>query len=173
MLRNPSVSFLMAIRWDDFQPNKELIDELLDNPWAILEPQKIYIPVDGTAANQFLYLSSDISAGAWTPSTGSDLYAMLDEETASDTDYIQSASASACEIKFTSGATPDSTGGTCRYRLLPGEGSITVQLKQGASVLHTWGPHTLTGSAQDFAQTISATITDATDLRLNLEASAP
>jgi len=34
---------------------------------------------------------SDVASGSWTPSTGSDLYAMIDEEAASDSDYIRSA----------------------------------------------------------------------------------
>ena len=35
--------------------------------------------------------TSDVSAGTWTPSTGTDLYAMLDENPADDDDYILSA----------------------------------------------------------------------------------
>lgn len=35
---------------------------------------------------QLLVPVSDISAGVWTPSTGSDLYAMLDESAYSDAD---------------------------------------------------------------------------------------
>lgn len=37
---------------------------------------------------QFSRPDSDIAANGWLPSTGSDLYAMLDEVTASDADYI-------------------------------------------------------------------------------------
>jgi hypothetical protein len=33
---------------------------------------------------------SDVAKGSWTASTGSDLYAMIDEEGVSDADYIRS-----------------------------------------------------------------------------------
>jgi hypothetical protein len=64
---------------------------------------------------------SDISAGNWTPSTGLDLYAMLDETPAADADYIQSGlvpTADVCEVELTSLTDPvSSTGHTIRYRL--------------------------------------------------------
>ena len=46
---------------------------------------------------------ADIGAGNWTPSSGSDLYAMLDEATPNDSDYIISGndpSSDTCEVKL-------------------------------------------------------------------------
>lgn len=128
------------------------------------------------AATQLLAPSADLSAGGWTPSSGSDLYAMLDETTASDADYIVSSTASSCEISIAVGSDPAvSTGHILRYRLLSGSGSIAVALKQGSTTIASWGPHTLTGSAQDFAQTLSGgqadSITDYSDLRVVFTAS--
>ena len=51
---------------------------------------------------------ADVSAGGWTPSTGSDLYATLDEIAASDADYSSSSS---------SGADACVVAGTCRLRV--------------------------------------------------------
>jgi hypothetical protein len=44
------------------------------------------------AARQYARPSADVSAGGWTASAGSDLYAMVDEVTADDLAYITSAS---------------------------------------------------------------------------------
>lgn len=41
-------------------------------------------------ASQFARPASDVANGAWAPSTGTDLFAMLDETAAEDTDYIRS-----------------------------------------------------------------------------------
>lgn len=125
---------------------------------------------------QLLAPISDLSAGGWSPSSGSDLYAMLDESAASDADYIVSSSATSCEIRLAVGADPGaSTGHVLRYRLLAGSGSIAVALKQGSTTIASWGPHALTGAAQDFAQTLSGaeadSITDYSDLRVVLTAS--
>lgn len=149
---------------------------LYDNPWQIFEPERIYIPVDTVAAPQLLAPIADLSAGGWTPSSGSDIYAMLDESTASDTDYIVSSTASSCEMRLAVGGDPAvSTGHILRYRLLSGTGSITAILKQGSTTIASFGPHTLTGSAQDFAQTLSAgqadSISDYSDLRVVFTAS--
>lgn len=129
-----------------------------------------------TSTAQFLAPVSDVSAGGWTASSGSDLYAMLDESVASDADYIVSASASSCTVALAAGSDPGvSTDHVLSYRLLAGTGSIAVTLKQGASTIASFGPHTLTGSAQDFAQTLSGgqadSITDYSALRVEFTAS--
>jgi hypothetical protein len=127
-------------------------------PVAVLPAQKL-APV------------SDVSAGSWTPSSGSDLYAMLDESEASDADYIQATSATTCTLALASGSDPSSSAGhILRYRLLAGSGNIAVTLKQGTTTIASWGPHTLTGVAQDFAQTLTGgeadSITDYSALRV-------
>jgi hypothetical protein len=62
---------------------------------------------------QYARPESDISAGSWSPSTGGDLYAMIDEVTPNDSDYIYSStdpSNDVCEVKLESISTPDSVG---------------------------------------------------------------
>jgi hypothetical protein len=135
----------------------------------------IVLPVTGPAP-QLLAPVSDVSAGGWTASSGSDLYAMLDESAYNDADYIVSSTASACTLAFAAGSDPGvSTGHVLRYRLLAGSGSVTAKLKQGTTTIATFGPHTLTGAAQDFAQTLSAgqadSITDYSALRVEFTAS--
>jgi hypothetical protein len=148
-----------------------------ENPWQVFAPlRRVAFPVSSAAAPQLLASISDLSAGGWTPSTGSDLYAMLDESAYSDADYIVSTTASSCEMRVATGTDPAvSTGHVLRYRLLAGSGSIAVALKQGSTTIASFGPHTLTGSAQDFAQTLSGaeadSITDYSDLRVVFTAS--
>jgi len=48
------------------------------------------VPAEFGSAGQYGRPSADVSAGNWTPSSGSDLYAMVDETTADDADYITS-----------------------------------------------------------------------------------
>jgi hypothetical protein len=60
---------------------------------------------------QFARPDADTSAGNWTASSGSDLYAMLDETTASDSDYItvtddMMSSAEACTLSLSSVTDP-------------------------------------------------------------------
>ncbi len=124
-----------------------------------------------TVSTQKLSPVSDVSAGSWTPSSGSDLYAMLDETAYSDADYIYATSATTCTLALASGSDPSSsTGHILRYRLLAGSGKIAVTLKQSTTTIASWGPHTLTGAAQDFAQTLTSgeadSITDYSALRV-------
>lgn len=121
------------------------------------------------AAVQLLRPTSDISAGAWTPSTGTDLFSMLDETPYNDADYIVTSSASSSEVKLGFGFDPlSSTGHTIRYRA-KGNGTLTVYLYQGTTLIASHVP-TLTSGFQTFTFTLTSTeadsITSYTDLRL-------
>lgn len=139
-----------------------------------------YTPPSGNAVNfpapVVLLLTSDVSAGAWSPSSGSSLYAMVDESAADDADYIWTNVPATCVMAFAAGTDPNSSADhILRYRLLAGSGAIAVALKQGATTIASWGPHTLTESAQDFAQTLTGgqadSITDYTALRVEFTSS--
>lgn len=112
------------------------------------------------ATVQLLRPTSDISAGAWTASSGSDLYAMLDETTASDADYITTSSASSSEVAFGTGLDPlSSAGHTIRFRA-QGTGGLTVTLLQGATTIATYTP-TITASYALYSYTLSGAEADA------------
>ncbi len=132
-----------------------------------------YITTVG-ATVQLLRPESDVSAGAWTPSTGSDLFAMLDESTYSDADYITTSSASTAEVAFGTGLDPASSSGhIIRYRA-KGTGTLTVELYEGATLIATDVP-AITGSFQTFTWTLSGAeaddISDYADLRLRFVSS--
>lgn len=127
---------------------------------------------------QLLSPTSDISKGGWVSSSGADLYQTLDESAASDSDYIESTTPTTCEMLLASASDPNTnTDHILRYRLLAGSGGITVALRQGSTVIATWGPHQLTSSPQDFEQTLTGiqadSITNYADLRVAFTSNQP
>jgi hypothetical protein len=136
--------------------------------------QPLFInPIIVTA--QYVRPTSDVSAGTWTASSGSDLYAMLDETSASDADYIVTTGASTCEVALGSLTDPASSSGhIVRYRISATSGGITVRLRQGTTTVATWvhapAPTSLTTYAQTLTSGEADSITDYTALRLQFEA---
>lgn len=115
--------------------------------------------------------SSDVSAGTFTASSGSDLYAMLDEETPSDADYITASSAGTAEVKFSAIDAPPSGWQTVvRYRI---SGDCTVSLREGGSTeIASWAHSPGPGSPTTYERTLNGTeqgnVTDWGDLRLRV-----
>jgi hypothetical protein len=130
---------------------------------------------NATVTAQYARPTSDVSAGTWTASSGSDLYAMLDETSASDSDYIVTTGASTCEVALGSLTDPASSSGhIVRYRISATSGGITVRLRQGTTTVATWvhapAPTSLTTYAQTLTSGEADSITDYTALRLQFEA---
>lgn len=132
----------------------------------------------------FFYLrpDADFSTGTWTPSVGSDLFAMIDETVVDDADFIRSADNPANDTTIVTLSDP--TVGkrlkdpfTVRYRYKKhdtGTISITVTLRQGSTQIAQWVHSSPTTSFQTASQTITgseyAAITDWTNLRLEFKA---
>lgn len=128
-----------------------------------------------TVTAQYARPISDVSAGGWTASTGSDLYAMLDETSANDSDYITSTTASTCEVSLGYLSDPAlSTGHIVRYRISATGGGIIVRLRQGTTTIATWTHDPAPVSLTTYSQTLSSgeadSITDYSALRLQFEA---
>lgn len=118
--------------------------------------------------------NGDVTVGNWTTDTGgtTDLYAAIDETSASDSDYIRSPvgpSSEAVEVELSAPLDPlDSTGHTVRVRGLVdasggGATTLTTELRQFGSALSTaasWDD-TLTTSAQTFEHALTTGQTDA------------
>lgn len=120
---------------------------------------------------------ADAAAGAWAASTGSDLFAMLDEAAADDADYISTTYASTCEVALGSLSDPAvSTGHKVRYRIAADSGAIIVRLRQGTTTIATWTHAPAPASLTLYEQTLSSgeanSITDYTALRLQFEATS-
>jgi hypothetical protein len=119
---------------------------------------------------------ADITDGAWLPSTGSDLYSMLDEVTYDDTDYIYTASASTCEIRLSDPTDPGTSNGQIlRYRAKSEDTSTLVaKLMQGSTTIATRTHTSVPGTWTEYTMTLTSgecdAITDYTDLRVKLEA---
>ena len=124
---------------------------------------------------QYARPTSDVSAGTWTASSGSDLFAMLDETTANDTDYIVTTGTSTCEVALGTMSDPAiSSGHIVRYRLSATSGGITVRLRQGTTTIATWTHASAPTSLTTYEQTLTGgeadSITDYSALRLQFEA---
>lgn len=73
----------------------------------------------GGGAWQYAAPTSDVMVGGWTPSSGTALYAMVDETTADDSDYIRS------------GAAPDDDEARMAVEAVtaPGPGTVSVLIR--------------------------------------------
>lgn len=146
---------------------------LQQNPWQIFAPAPRRSYSSHTV--QLLRPASDISTGAWAPSTGTTLYGVIDESTPDDNDYMLTITNSTAEIKFAPGSTPSAGDIVIRYRAKNnGTGALTAYLYQGATLKATHNP-TLTNTFQTFTWTLTsgeaASITDFTDLRIKFTSS--
>lgn len=124
---------------------------------------------------------SDITKGGWTASSGTDLYAMLDESYPSDADYIRSASnptADLCEVRLATLNDPlVGTGHKVKYRV-DREGDATTQivfyLMEGATQRATWTVVNAPGDPTDGEYALSEAeanaISDYSNLRVRIEA---
>lgn len=78
--------------------------------------------------------NADVSDGAWTPSTGADNYAVLDETPASDTDFSSTPSNSTLRVGLGTLDTPDAGTQTVRFRANGSPAKkLIVRLIEGAS----------------------------------------
>lgn len=106
---------------------------------------------------------SDLSAGPWTPSTGTSLAAMLDESSADDSDYITASEAGTCEININPVTDPGtSSGQVVRYRCWSDSGSgLTVRLKQRSTLIAEWTHASLPTAPTTYTQALTALQADA------------
>jgi hypothetical protein len=119
---------------------------------------------------------ADVSQGLWTPSSGSDLYAMVDEDPENDTDFISAATPTTCQMRLQPVRDPQtSSGQVVRYRARSSTGSTLVaRLKQGSTTIATATHAGVAASFTEYSMTLTAgecdAITDYADLRVELEA---
>lgn len=89
---------------------------------------------------------ADITAGGWLPSSGSDLWNMVNEVAVDETDYIYTTTAGdTCELTLSGVSDPGtSSGQVFSYQAWSPSGSAaTFSLLQGATVIATWFHATL------------------------------
>jgi Concanavalin A-like lectin/glucanases superfamily len=120
-----------------------------------------------SAVLQYARPSSDIAANGWLPSTGSDLFAMLDETSASDADYIYSPdnpTTQQFEVKLSTVNDPAvSTGHTISIRLkaINADTNFDLDLVQGTTVLDSWTENvTVAAGAVTRTRTLSGAVAD-------------
>ena len=132
---------------------------------------------------QFAYPASDIAANGWLPSSGGDLYAMLDEAAADDADYIYSPdnpTSQQFEVKLTPTDKP-AAGSTMRFRInlraITLDTDFDIDLVEGATVKDSWTESVTVAEGwvtreHTVASAIVDGMSDFTDLRIRGIASA-
>ena len=122
---------------------------------------------------QFLRPSSDISAGAWTTAP---LFSKINESSSNDSPFIESPTGSntTCDLGLSSANNPDTGTRTLRIRVRKGASGgntrgLNYNLKQGSTSVQSGTVEaTLTETFTTFSITITGTITDYSDLSLEL-----
>lgn len=132
-------------------------------PWASMKRQAN--PAYAAAATiQVIRPASDISAGSWAPSSGSDLFAMLDEVAYDDADYIYSNVSGISDAVF--GIAPTMAAGdhTLNFRAFTNTGTCQQRVRlqdSGGSSVGVTGYSTVTATPQTFSLPITLTGTAA------------
>jgi hypothetical protein len=119
--------------------------------------------------------TSDITT-QWTPSTGTDHFALIDETTANDSDYIfATAGGQTDEVKLAAMTAPKSgTSVDVQYRVqgVSGGGKVTLSLVCNTTVIAT---DTIRSADGDYVLTVApgtwAQVTDWSDMRLRFVSS--
>lgn len=134
-------------------------------------------PAALAAAIQTARPDADISDGPWTPSTGTDLYAVLNETTANDATYIQTSTNGTAEIGLQPADTPGAGAQTLTYRASgTPDKALTVGLYQGATLVEQWTTDPVAAAVTEYVRTLTTGITDGSDLRVRFtsqDAAAP
>jgi hypothetical protein len=136
----------------------------------------VFAPL-GVVVLQYSRPISDIAANGWLPSSGPDLYAMLDEVAADDADYIYSPAnptTQQFEVRLTSVNDPLSSSDhtvTVRLQAIGQDTNFDLNLVQNTTVLDSWTENvTVAASVVQRSRTLSGavadSITDYTNLRI-------
>ena len=108
----------------------------------------IQIPTTATVGRP----DADVSAGAWLPSQGSELFEMINEITPSASDFIYTNTLSTCELSLNPTVAP---GVSLSYRASSGLGNgLTVRLLVDSVVIASWS-HSLTTTDDLYTRTLS------------------
>ena len=123
-----------------------------------------------TVTYQHQYPSSDHTDGAWTPSTGADNYAVLDEVTKNTADYSYTNSNSTLRVNMGSASSPGAGTRTLKYSILGApEKKILVRLIEGTTTVNTFTHDPAPTTETQYDQTVTGTITNYGDLDVEVE----
>ena len=181
----PSQSeYALGAYWENRALDPVTARALSGDPCGLAQPtqRRIFVPVvESSLETRYGRPISDIQA-QWTPSTGSDNYAMLDEASADDADYVYTTGAAVDVYKCTSMDLSGATTPQITLRVPTGftpSGQITLGLYEGNPLVSgtliaelevptpaagTEYTHTLTGG-----EITALTAADGTDLYWRLE----
>lgn len=126
---------------------------------------------------QRIRADGDVTPAGWSPSSGGDLFAMVDEAIPSDADYISTGTDnSVCEISLATGVDPSNDNDHVFRIRAKGDGTrdLRITLKQGVTTIAQWTevdpPTVETTFRYDLTPVQAANITDYSALSVQLEA---
>lgn len=126
--------------------------------------------INSQTAHVYSRPSSDNTDGAWTPSTGTDLYTCIDETVASDTDYIKTDSNSTSNIILSD---PGGVGGgvqTFRFRAKGAPNKkLIARLLEGTTTRKTITVDPLPAAFTDYSGSVFDAISNYGNLRVEFE----
>lgn len=101
--------------------------------------------------------AQDVANSGWLPSSGSDLYPMLDEETPDATDYIRAtATGAVCELALNATQYPGGAAQILRFRASSSTGnSLIVQLKNTGGAVVRSHTQALTATDSEYSLTLT------------------
>ncbi len=139
--------------------------------WVPVSTLTITTLIPAARVSRFARPVADISGGSWLASSGSDLYAMIDETSYQDSDYIYAENVGAsCTLQLSQldNPSPVTTTHVLRYR---GRGVFTVHLYCGATEIVNWTETLpdLTTVERTLSNGQKSLITNYDDLRVVLE----
>jgi hypothetical protein len=169
----------LFLGWNRFISDAEVQELALDctRPWQLFAPIPARQFFIGGAALQYFRPISDIAANGWSPSTGGDLYAMLDETVADDGDYIYSPTGPTTEqfeVRLTAGGDPLSSANhtiTVRLQAIGADTNFDLDLVQNTTVLDSWTENVTVAAgvverSRTFSGAVADSITDYSNLRV-------
>ena len=129
------------------------------------------------AASQYARPIADIAANGWLPSTGTDLYAMLDETSVDHADFIRSpADPTTQQFEVKLSAVTDPAGNVSHvlsigYEARNLDTNFDMNLVQGTTVLDSWTENVTAAAStvvrdRTLSGAVADSITDYSDLRV-------
>jgi hypothetical protein len=146
------------------------------SPALVSDGDTVYAPSALYREPQYARPVADLSQGAWTASSGSDLFAMVDEQPANDADFITATNPAVCLLRLAPVVDPQTSNGqSIRIRAKSARATTLIAtLKQGTTTIATGTISGVASGWTDYEVQLSSAqcdaITDYTDLRVELEA---
>lgn len=120
---------------------------------------------------QKAYPNADVSNTGWTPSTGAEDFAVVNETPPNDANYLSTDSNATVRMGLSALSTPDTGTRSFKYRISGSpEKKLISRIIEGAStVVQSFTVDPLPAAPTDYSQTVTGSITNYSDLDVEFE----